>query len=333
MRANVFRGIDQFGLETRDKPFPGAGDAIVRMTLTSICHTDVDIVRGAYPARPGLILGHELVGVIDDVSPTVVGYHRGERVLVPAFTPCGQCSACLSGQPSQCGNGDRYHSAGGWRLGNTMDGTQAEFVHVPHAQANLTKLPDALSDEQVLLLSDTASTGFCAIEAANLRLGDSVTLFGLGPIGLCAALGARLLGAAQVIGVDVDDARLAMARRLGVDVVLDPRKVDVLSELRRLSQGGADVAVVAVDSPARFEAPQRCLRPGGALVRVGEHHLVTTPCPGGKERMRRLIELVRTGRIDLTPLLTHRFRLAQIADAYALVSQRADGVCKVAIAP
>jgi threonine dehydrogenase-like Zn-dependent dehydrogenase len=351
MRANVFRGLNTFGLEEVERPHAGAGEAIVRMTLTTICGTDLHIVRGEYPVAPGRVIGHELVGVIDELGPGVAGYSIGDRVLVGAITPCGQCRGCLSGNLSQCGHGEGYEAIGGWRLGNTIHGAQAEYVRVPYAQANLAKIPDDLADEQVVLLADIASTGFSGAESGRVRIGDSVVVFAQGPIGLCATAGAKLMGAALIIGVEGDERRQAMARRLGADVVLDPRKRDVIGEVKRLTGGGADVAIEALGLQETFEGALRCLRPGGTLsslgvysgklqvpydafaAGLGDHRIVTTLCPGGKERMRRLMEIVRHGRFDPGLLLTHTFSLGKISEAYELFASRRDGVIKVAIHP
>ncbi len=350
MRATVFHGKGDIRLESVPLPHPGPGEVVIRITLTTICGTDLHIVRGEYPVRPGLVIGHEPVGVIAEIGVGVTGYAVGDRVLVGAITPCGQCHACLSGKQSQCGHGDDCEALGGWRFGNTLNGAQAEYLLVPNAQANLAKIPDDLSDEQVVLLADIASTGISGAESGNVTLGDRVAVFALGPIGVCAAIGARLLGAAMVIGVDGDDGRIAMARAMGVDVVLDHRKVDVVAEIRRLT-GGVDVAIEALGTQETFESALRVLRPGGTLSSLGvyagkiafphdafgaglaDYRIVTTLCPGGKERMRRLIEMVRSGRLDLRPLITHRFKLADIAEAYALFGERRDGVMKVAITP
>src|SRR6202049_4922754 len=159
MKANVFRGPDRFGLEEKPIPQAGPGEAVVRVRLTTICGTDIHIVRGEYPVKEGLTIGHEAVGVIHELGPGVTGYSLGQRILVGAITPCGQCEACLAGDRSQCGG-----PLGGWRLGNTIDGAQAEYVLIPNAQANLAVIPEELSDEQVLLLADIASTGFSAAE-------------------------------------------------------------------------------------------------------------------------------------------------------------------------
>lgn len=351
MKANVFRSTNRFGIEDVEQPRAGAGEAIVKVTLTTICGTDLHIVRGEYPVQSGLIIGHEPVGVISELGAGVAGFNIGDRVLVGAITPCGQCGGCLSGHQSQCGHGGGYEALGGWRLGNTQNGAQAEYVRIPYAQANLAKIPSDLSDEQVVLLSDIASTGFSGAESGGVALGDSVVVFAQGPIGLCATQGAKLMGASLIIGVDGDETRLAMARRMGADVTLDYRHQDVAAEVKRLTGGGADVAIEALGTQQTFESALRCLRPGGTLsslgvysgklslpydafsAGLGDHRIVTTLCPGGKERMRRLMTLVRSGRIDLTPLLTHSFSLDNIGEAYALFSERRDGVLKVAIRP
>src|SRR6188508_236405 len=246
MLATVFHEKDRIKVEEVERPRPGPGEAVIRVTLTTICGTDVHIVKGEYPVEPGLTLGHEPVGVIEELGPGVIGYEIGERVLVGAITPCGQCSACLSGQLSQCGHGAGYEAIGGWRFGNTINGAQAEYLLVPSAQANLAKIPDDVTDEQVVLLADIASTGFSGAESGGVRIGDTVVVFAQGPIGLCATVGAKLMGAAVVIGIDSDPNRAEMARRMGADVVLDPAAVDVPAEVKRLTNGyGADVAIEA----------------------------------------------------------------------------------------
>lgn len=351
MRANVFRGKNDIRVEEVERPRAGVGEAVIRVTLTTICGTDLHILRGEYPVRPGLVIGHEPVGVIEELGPGVAGYREGDRVLVGAITPCGQCRACLSGHLSQCGHGGGYEAVGGWRFGNTINGAQAEYLLVPHAQANLAKIPDELTDEQVVLLADIASTGFSGAESGRIKIGDAVVVFAQGPIGLCATAGARLMGASFVIGIDGDDNRLRMAKRMGADVVLDYREVDVVAEVLRLTGGGADVSIEALGTQATFESALRSLRPGGTLsslgvysgklqipyeafaAGLGDHQIVTTLCPGGKERMRRLMEVVRRGRVDLTPLLTHTFPLDNISEAYELFGERMNGVLKVAVKP
>lgn len=347
MKALVFRGPNEIGLKEVPMPKPAYGEAVIKVTLTTICGTDLHILKGEYPVKPGLILGHEPVGVIHEIGPGVAGYRVGERVLVGAITPCGQCSFCLGGNWSQCGG-----AIGGWKFGNTINGAQAEYLLVPNAQANLAKIPDELTDEQVVLLSDIASTGFSAAESADLKIGDTVAVFAQGPIGLCATAGAKLKGAGFILAVETDPIRTQMAKRMGADVVLNFHEVDVVEEMKRLTHGrGVDVAIEALGNQMTFENALRVLRPGGTLsslgvysgklsipldpfaAGLGDHKIVTTLCPGGKERMRRLMELVQHGRVDLTPLVTHRFSLDQITEAYKVFGERRDGVIKVAIRP
>jgi 2-desacetyl-2-hydroxyethyl bacteriochlorophyllide A dehydrogenase len=351
MRAAVFHGVGDIRVEEVPRPHAGPGEAVIRITLTTICGTDLHILRGEYPVRPGLVIGHEPVGVIAELGAGVTGYQVGDRVLVGAITPCGQCHACLSGHQSQCGHGHGYEAIGGWRFGNTINGAQAEYLLVPYAQANLAKIPNELTDEQVVLLADIASTGFGGAEAGGIRIGDAVVICAQGPIGLCATAGAKMMGASLVIGIDGDDARLAMSRRMGADVALDFRSIDVVEEVKRLTGNGADVAIEALGTQQTFEHCLRFLRPGGTLsslgvysgklqipyqafaAGLGDHKIVTTLCPGGKERMRRLMNTVQSGRFNPTPLLTHSFSLDEIAEAYTLFGERRQGVLKVAIRP
>lgn len=344
MLANVFRAPGKFGLDEKVIPRAGAGEAVIQIRLTTICGTDIHITRGEYPVKEGLTLGHEAVGVIHELGPGLTGYKIGQRILVGAITPCGQCEACLAGDPSQCGG-----ALGGWRLGNTVDGVQAEYALIPYAQANLALIPEDLSDEQVLLLSDIASTGFAAAERGRIRLGDAVAVFAQGPIGLCATLGARLMGASEIIAIDSDPNRLKMAQRFGATTIL-LSECDTVAEIREVTAGrGVDVAIEALGIQETFEKALRALRPGGTLSSVGVYsgHLqvpldafgaglandtiVTTLCPGGKERMSRLMRLVRAQRIDLTPLFTHLFQLEEIEKAYQLFASHENGVLKVAI--
>jgi threonine dehydrogenase-like Zn-dependent dehydrogenase len=353
MRALVFHGGGQIGLDEVPLPKAGPSEAVVRVSLTTICGTDVHIMREEWPVARGRVLGHEAVGTIHELGQGIEGFQVGQRVLVPAITPCGSCFYCLKGQWAQCaGHDDRWVMGGGWRLGNSVDGCQAEYFRVPYAQANMAPIPDALSDRQVVLLADIASTGFSAAEKAGLGLGDTVAIFAQGPIGLCASMGARLKGAGLIIAVDSVPSRLEMARRLGADVVLNFEAVDVVAEIRRLTQGrGVDVAIEALGSPATFSNGLKVLRPGGTLSSLGlyshdltippsdyvgglgDQTIVNTLCPGGRQRMEALMRLVENRRIDLTPLLTHTFTMAQLPEAYDLFSQQLDGVLKVAVTP
>ncbi|NOT25110.1 MAG: alcohol dehydrogenase catalytic domain-containing protein [Acidobacteria bacterium] len=348
MRAVVFHGMNDIRVEDVAKPRPKAGEAVIRITATTICGTDVHIVRGEYPVRKGLILGHEPVGVIEELGEGLEAeYAVGQRVIVGAITPCGQCFYCLNGVHSQC-----HGALGGWRFGNTINGAWAEYLLVPDARANLALVPDELSDEQVLMLPDIASTGISGAESGNVRVGDSVAIFAQGPIGLCATVGARLRGAGLIVAVDPVKERREMALRFGASIAIDPGAGDVVDSIKRLTEGrGADVAIEALGRQETFEAALRSVRPGGTLsslgvysgklvapydavyAGLGDQRIVTTLCPGGKERMRRLLTMVQNDRVDLTPLLTHHFTLEQLPEAFDLFSRQADGVMKVVIHP
>ncbi len=352
MKAAVFLGKGQIKIREVPRPVPKPGEALVKITLTTICGTDIHILRAEFPVKQGLVVGHEPVGRIESLGLGVTGFEPGDRVIVGAITPCGQCRACLSANASQCDHGgDGYEALGGWRLGNTLDGCQAEYVIVPHAQANLAKISDDLTDEEVVMCPDIMSTGFSAAERGNVKIGDSVAVFALGPIGLCAVAGAKLCGASLVIGVDSDPRRLEFAKRMGADVVLDFKNQDVVSEIKKLTNGGADVTIEALGQQVTFENALRSVRPGGTLSSLGvysghlkvpidafgaglaDHSIVTTLCPGGKERMRRLMNVVRAKQFPFRELVTHSFALEDIEAAYELFANQRDGVMKVAIRP
>lgn len=354
MKAAIFVEPGRIALDEKPIPEPGPLDALIRVTTTTICGTDVHILKGEYPVQRGLTVGHEPVGVIEKLGAAVKGYREGQRVIAGAITPSGWSNASLDGCHAQDGAGcaHGWKTLGGWRFGNTIDGCQAEYVLVPDAMANLAPVPDGLSDEQVLMCPDIMSTGFSGAESGHIRIGDTVAVFAQGPIGLCATAGAKLKGATTIIGVDTVPARLEMARRLGADHVVDFRAEDPVEAILRLTDGrGVDVAIEALGTQATFEACLRSIRPGGTLsslgvysgdlkiplgafaAGLGDHKIVTTLCPGGKERMRRLMSVIQGGRADLRPLVTHRFRLDQIEEAYDLFAHQRDGVLKVAITP
>ena len=354
MKAAIF--VEPGRIVIDDKPVPSIGplDALMRVTTTTICGTDVHILKGEYPVARGLTIGHEPVGVIEQLGASVTGYHEGQRVVAGAITPSGWSNACLCGQGAQDGAGTPhgFKAMGGWKFGNTIDGCQAEYVLVPDAMANLAPVPDGLSDEQVLMCPDIMSTGFSGAESAGIRIGDVVAVFAQGPIGLCATAGAKLSGAAVVIGVDRLPHRLATSGTMGADHMVDSSKVDPVEEILRLTGGrGVDVAIEALGTQATFEAALRVLRPGGTLsslgvystdltiplsafaAGLGDHRIITTLCPGGKERMRRLMSVIEGGRVDLGAMVTHRFKLGDIEAAYDLFSHQRDNVLKVALTP
>ena len=354
MRAAIF--VEPGRIVLDDKPIPNVGplDALIRITTTTICGTDVHILKGEYPVVPGLTIGHEPVGIIEKLGSAVTGFSEGQRVIAGAITPSGHSNACQCGQASQDGHGTLHgwKAMGGWKFGNTIDGAQAEYLLVPDAMSNLSPIPDGLTDEQVLMCPDIMSTGFSGAERGGIRIGDMVAIFAQGPIGLCATAGAKLMGASTIIAVDGLPNRLAMAKRLGADYVVDFSKVDPVEEILRLTGGrGVDVAIEALGTQGTFAACLRVLRPGGTLsslgvysadltipagafaAGLGDHTIVTSLCPGGKERMRRLMAIIATGRVDLGAMVTHRFKLDDIEAAYELFGNQRDGVFKVAITP
>jgi threonine dehydrogenase-like Zn-dependent dehydrogenase len=354
MKAAIFVEPGRIVLDEKPVPDVGPLDALIRVTTTTICGTDVHILKGEYPVAKGLTIGHEPVGIIEKLGSSVSGYREGQRVIAGAITPSGHSYACLCGCGSQDGAGTKhgFKAMGGWKFGNTIDGTQAEYVLVPDALANLSPVPDQLSDEEVLMCPDIMSTGFSGAESAEIRIGDTVAVFALGPIGLCAVAGAKLKGATTIIGVDTVPERLAIARRLGADHVVDFRAGDPVEQIMALTDGrGVDASIEALGTQPTFEAALNVLRPGGTLsslgvysgdlkipldafaAGLGDHKIVTTLCPGGKERMRRLMDVVASGRVDLKPLVTHRFKLDDIEAAYDLFAHQRDGVLKVAITP
>jgi threonine dehydrogenase-like Zn-dependent dehydrogenase len=361
MKAAVF--VEPGRIELADKPLPdvGANDALVRITTTTICGTDVHILKGEYPVAKGLTVGHEPVGVIEKLGSAVRGYQEGQRVIAGAICPNFNSYAAQDGVASQDGSYliaqglcgcHGYKATAGWRFGNMIDGTQAEYVLVPDAQANLAPIPDGLTDEQVLMCPDIMSTGFKGAENANIRIGDTVAVFAQGPIGLCATAGARLLGATTIIAVDGNDRRLEMARKMGADVTLNFKNCDVVDEIMKLTGGrGVDSSIEALGTQGTFESSLRILKPGGTLsslgvyssdltiplgafaAGLGDHKIVTALCPGGKERMRRLMNVVASGRVELGALVTHHYKLDDIVAAYDLFANQRDGVLKVAIKP
>jgi len=354
MKALVF--IEPGRIEIEEKPIPSVGhsDALIRITTTTICGTDIHIVKGEYPVAKGLTIGHEPVGVIEKLGSGVQGFREGQRVIVGAITPCGHSHACQCGQSSQDGqfSPSGYKAMGGWRFGNTIDGCQAEYLLVPDAQANLSPIPDGLSDEQVLMCPDIMSTGFSAAERANIRIGDTVVIFAQGPIGLCATAGARMVGASTIITVDGIKERLEMSKKMGADYTIDYTREDPLKEIMRITDGrGVDCAIEALGTQITFESCLRALRPGGTLSSIGvysqdlvipldafsaglgDNKIVTSLCPGGKDRMGRLMSTISSGRVDMEAMVTHRYKLDDIVAAYDLFGHQRDGVLKVAITP
>lgn len=348
MKALTFVSPSKIELIDKPIPTPGPTDALIRITTTTICGTDVHILKGEYPVKSGLTIGHEPVGIIAELGSAVTGFSIGQRVIAGAITPCGQCFSCLEGTQSQCGG----KPMGGWRFGNTIDGAQAEFLLVPNAMANLAVVPDHLTDEEVLMCPDIMSTGFSGAESGKIKIGDIVAIFAQGPIGLCATVGARLSGASLIIAIDSNEGRLKTAKSVGADITINFKEKDPVTAILEITKGrGVDVAIEALGTEQTFQSCMKVIKPGGTVsslgvyskdvqipleafyAGLGDQKIVTTLCPGGKERMRRLMDVISTKRVDLKPLVTHKFKLSQILEAYDLFANQRDGVLKVAITP
>ncbi len=362
MKSLVF--VEKGKIELREKKIPDVGpnDALIKITTTTICGTDIHIFKGEYPVESGLTVGHEPVGVIEKLGSAVQGYEEGQRVIAGAICPSFTSYACQDGFPSQdgayihdeeCGcHKHGYKATAGWRFGNIIDGTQAEYVLVPDAQANLAPIPDGLTDEQVLMCPDIMSTGFKGAENANIQIGDIVAVFAQGPIGLCATAGAKLRGASTIIAIDGNNERLAMSKKLGADITLNFKEVDVYEEIMKITgKRGVDASIECLGLQATFNQAIKILKPGGTMsslgvysenltipmahfaAGLGDNTIRTALCPGGKERMRRLMNVVASGKVDLSEMVTHTRKLDDIVEAYDLFMHQRDGVLKVAIKP
>jgi len=344
MQAFVMKRIGAVGVMEKPVPEPGPEDAVVKTTAALICTSDAHTVGGAIGERENITLGHEAVGVIYKLGSSVKGFKEGDRVAVNAITPCWRCVNCLRGYPSQCGQ-----MLGGWKFANVKDGNMAEYFHVNAAQANLAPIPAALKDEQAVYACDMMSTGLAGAERAAVPVGGSAAVFGCGPVGLMAVAGARLLGAGLVIAVESVPKRQELARRYGADAVVDFSKQDPVKAILELTAGqGVDGAIEALGSQATLEACVRAARPGGTISNVGYHGkgeylniprldwgvgmgdktIRTALCPGGAERMGRLMRLVEKGRVDPTLMTTHRFRFKDVEKAFQLMKTKEDGIIK-----
>jgi threonine dehydrogenase-like Zn-dependent dehydrogenase len=344
MKAFVMKRIGEVGVMEKPVPEPGPNDAIVKTTAALICTSDTHTVAGAIGERKDITLGHEAVGVIYKLGSAVRGFREGDRVAVNAITPCYQCENCLRGYPSQC-----TQMLGGWKFANVKDGNLAEYFHVNNAQANLAPIPNSLKDEQAVYCTDMMSTGFMGAENAHIPIGGSVAIFAQGPVGLMATVGARLLGAGLVIAVENVPRRKELARHFGADIVIDFKEQDPVRAILELTGGqGVDAAIEALGGPGTFEACVRVTRPGGTISNVGYHGqgdyiplprldwgvgmgdkvIRTGLCPGGAERMKRLMRLIEAGRVDPTALTTHRFRFDQIEKAFRMMQTKEDGILK-----
>ena len=344
MKAFVMRRLGEVGFMEKPVPQdPGPNGAIVKTTRALVCTSDTHTVGGAIGDRKDLTLGHEAVGIVEKLGSAVAGVKEGDRVAVSAITPCYKCENCLRGFTSQC-----QQMLGGWKFANVRDGVFAPYFFVNDAEANLAQIPKAVSDDAAVYATDMMSTGFAAAENAAIPIGGSVAIFAEGPVGLMATAGARLLGAGLVIAVESKPDRQELARKLGADVVVDFTKGDPVEEILRLTGDGVDSAIEALGAQTTFEACIRATRPGGTISNVGYHGhgdfvniprvawgvgmsdktIRTALCPGGKERMKRLLRLLEMKRVDPTPLTSHRFPFDELERAFTMMKTKEDNILK-----
>jgi isopropanol dehydrogenase (NADP+) len=344
MKAFVMQEIGRVAVVDKPIPDPGPNDAIIRTTAALVCTSDSHTVRGAIGERHGLTLGHESVGVIHRMGSEVRGFREGQRVAVSAITPDYTDENCLRGFTSQC-----TQMLGGWKFANTKDGTMAEYFHVNQAVANLAPIPENVPDEKAVYACDMMSTGFMGAEHAAIPLGGSVAVFAAGPVGLMAIQGAKLLGAGQILAVENVPRRQTLARQFGADEVIDFTKADPVERILELTDGkGVDSAIEALGAEETFANCIRATRPGGTISNVGYHGtgdyvriprldwgvgmsdktIRTGLCPGGRERMSRLLRFLAAGRVDPTPLTTHTFNFSEIEKAFRMMDRKEDGIIK-----
>lgn len=345
MKAFVMKKVGEVGFVEKPVPEdPGPNGAIIKTTKALVCTSDVHTVGGAIGERENLTLGHEAVGVIHKLGKAVQGVKEGDRVAVNAITPCYKCENCLRGYTSQC-----QEMLGGWKFANVKDGIFAEYFQVNDAEANLAPIPDDVPDEAAVYTCDMMSTGFVGAEHADIPIGGTVAVFAQGPVGLMATAGSRLLGAALIMAVESIPKRQEMARHFGADEVVDFEKTDPVQRIMELTGGdGVDSAIEALGGQKTFEDCVKVTRPGGTISNIGYHGegetvdipraewgvgmsdktIRTALCPGGKERMKRLLRLIQVGRVDPTPMTTHTFVFDEVDAAYNLMESKEDGIIK-----
>jgi len=327
MKAFIYQGPGKSALEDRPKPeITAPTDAIVKIVKTTICGTDLHILKGDVPTcTPGRILGHEGVGVVDRVGGAVTAFKPGDRVIISCVSACGKCDYCRKGMYSHC-------ATGGWILGNMIDGTQAEYVRTPHADTSLYHIPAGSDEEALVMLSDILPTGFeCGVLNGRVQPGATIAIVGSGPIGLAALLTAQFYSPAEIIMIDIDDNRLETAKRFGATTVINNKDGKAVEKIMKMTGGrGVDTAIEAVGVPASFITCEDIVGPGGIIANIGVHgtkvdlHLeklwdrniaittrlvdtLTTPM---------LLKTVESHKVDPVRLITHHFKLERIMDAY-----------------
>ncbi|WP_233621742.1 alcohol dehydrogenase catalytic domain-containing protein [Amycolatopsis sp. WAC 04182] len=346
MRALVFIDTDQVGIREKPIPEPGPGEVVVRTTASSICTSDIHTISGAMAIPLDRTLGHESVGVVHRTGSEVTGIREGQRVAVGGVTGCGWCEYCQRGFVAQCGG-----MVGGYKWTTQREGNLSEYFVAPDANFNVVPIPDDITDEQALYATDVLATGVSAAELARIPYGGTVAIFAQGSIGLCATIGARLLGAGLIITTATRPERAALSRRFGADVVLDPRRGEPVEQIRAaVGSHGVDSAIEALGTPETFEAAIRVTKPGGTIVNtgyqgwanqeplpvpiisfgmgMGDKTIRGMMAPINGDRLTRLFRLMQTGRVDPTPLTTHRFGFDDVEHAFELMRTKAGNIIK-----
>jgi alcohol dehydrogenase len=345
MKALVYHGPERKSLDEHPEPcLIDPGDAVVRITHTTICGTDLHILKGdVATCSAGRVLGHEGVGIIESVGPGVGKFKPGDAVLISCITACSRCDYCRRGMYSHC-------TTGGWILGNTIDGTQADYVRIPHADTSLHPIPAGADEAALVMLSDVMPTGFeCGVLNGKVQPGGTVAIVGAGPIGLAALLTAQFYSPAQIMMIDIDANRLAVARRFGATLVIDSGAIDPVAAVYAATGGcGADTVIEAVGVPTTFELCENLVAPGGVIANVGVHgkpvmlhleklwaqNITITTRLVDTVTTAMLLRTVTAGRLEPSQLITHRFRLDQIMEAYDVFGRAAEThALKVVITP
>ncbi|MFD1646926.1 NAD(P)-dependent alcohol dehydrogenase [Haloarchaeobius litoreus] len=347
MQAYVMRSIGETGLVEKDRPEAGPNDAIVRPTLGLVCTSDVHTVHGAIGEREDITLGHEAVGIVEEVGSEVDHFEQGDRVAVGAITPDWGSPAAQDGHPSQSGE-----ALGGWKFANVKDGVFADYFHVNEADANMAHVPDGVTDEAAAYVTDMMSTGFNAAERADIPVGGTVAVFAQGPVGLMATKGAALQGAGRVIAVESVPKRQELAESYGADEIVDFSEVDTVEAIMELTDGeGVDAAIEALGSNATFQDCIEVTKAGGVISNVGYHgegetvdipreawgvgmaekDIVTSLCPGGRLRLQRLLRLLEQEKVDPTRMTTHEFAFDEIDEGFHLMESKEEGIIKPVI--
>lgn len=335
MKALVYTGVGQKSLVDRPKPhIKTPSDAIVKISKTTICGTDLHIIKGdVATCKPGTILGHEGIGIIEEIGASVTTFKVGDKVIISCISACGRCDYCRKAMYSHC-------TTGGWILGNKIDGTQAEFVRIPHADTSLYHIPNDVDDDALVMFSDILPTGFeCGVLSGKVEVGATVAIIGSGPIGLAALLTAQFYSPAEIIMIDIDDNRLKVAKKFGATATINSTKGNAAKQVMELTNGrGVDTAIEAVGIPTTFELCQDIIAAGGIIANVGvhgkkvdlhleklwSHNITITTRLVDTVSIPMLLKTVQAKRIDPTQLITHHFKLNQIMQAYDVFSAAAD---------